>query len=69
MPSFECGYLITLAKVRAFIPKTREEEEDTNALALLYDIDKWWFQLPCEVQRKTPLPRIYLPPGCDDYNY
>ncbi|KAF8960761.1 hypothetical protein BDZ97DRAFT_1921846 [Flammula alnicola] len=73
MPIYNCGYIIQQDYLKPFVMKEtheeeeEEEEEGYTAQSLLVDINAWWYHLPRDTRRRTPLPDIYVPDGKSGY--
>ncbi|KAF8964514.1 hypothetical protein BDZ97DRAFT_1918944 [Flammula alnicola] len=68
MLTFDCGYFMQQDYIKLFVMKKmiegeEEEQEEYNTHSLLADIRDWWFELPRDIRKRTPLPDIYVPAG------
>ena len=58
MPVFDTRYFMQQDHIQPFIMKRKHEDEhedEDSTLTLIVDIEDWWLDLPCDMQKKTPL--------------
>ena len=54
MPAFDCGYFMAPDYIDQFVRRERYDDED-HPLAIFRDFNEWWFDLPPNTRKRTPL--------------